>query len=110
MGSEVPIVVTLFVCITYSIKSIVDARMRSRLLAVNRPDELIQMILVNEERQRRYSSLRWGITLACLAGGFGIIQAMGWREEFTPGSIAVLLGATGLGNIISYFVTRKLEA
>src|ERR1043165_4381614 len=91
--------ITLFVCITYSIKSLVDARARSKLVAANKPDELIRTILVNEERQRRHAALRWGIVLSCLALAFAAIQYFGWHEA-TPGAIGVLLGATGLGNIV----------
>lgn len=103
------ICICLFVCITYSIKSLVDARARSKLVAANKPDELIHTILVNEERQRRHAALRWGIVLSCLAVAFALIQFFGWHEV-TPGAIAVLLGATGVGNILSYVVARKLDA
>jgi hypothetical protein len=100
---------TLFVCITYSIKTVVDARARGKLLLANRSDDLIRVILLTDESQRRHSSLRWGIVLLCLAGGFALIELKGWREEAAPGVIAVLLGATGVGNIISYFVARALD-
>jgi hypothetical protein len=99
---------TLFVCVTYAIKSVVDARARSKLIAANRPDELIQSILLNEERRRRHGALRWGIVVSCLAAAFALIQLFGWREV-TPGVIAVLLAAIGAGNIVSYVVARKLD-
>jgi hypothetical protein len=107
MKPEIPILITFFVSIAYTIKAVVDARARGKLLAANRPDELIRSMLLNDERQRRYSSLRWGIVLSCLALGFALIQVLGWNE-LSPGVVAVLLGATGVGNIVSYGVTRKL--
>jgi hypothetical protein len=100
--------ISLFVCITYSIKSVVDARARAKLVAANRPDELIRTMLVNEERQRRHAALRWGIVLSCLGIAFALIQVFGWREV-TPGAIALLLAATGAGNILAYVVSRKLD-
>jgi hypothetical protein len=104
---EIPITMTLFIAIAFSIKAVVDARVRGKLLAANRPDELIRAMLLSDERQRRYSSLRWGIVLSCLAVGFALIQILGW-EDVSPGVIGVLLGATGIGNILSYEVTRRL--
>lgn len=104
-GIFVPI--TLFVCIAYSIKAVVDARVRKQLVASNGSPELVQNIMRSDETHRRLSSLRWGITLVALAIGFGIVEAAGWREV-TPGVIAVLVGAVGLGNLASYAAARKL--
>ena len=42
-----------------------------------------------------------------LALGFGIVEAAGWTE-ITPGVIAVLVGAIGLGNLASFAASRKL--
>lgn len=97
--------VTFFVSIAYAIKAIVDARVRAKLVASNTSEELIRAVLLGEEMQRRYASLRWGIVLLCLAGGFGAIGVMGW-DRLTPGVIAVLLAATGAGNLISYRLGR----
>jgi len=108
MESEVPIVVTLFVCIAYAIKVVVEARSRGKLLAANRSDELMRTLLLNDERQRRHSSLRWGIIFTCLGAGFALVQMMGW-ERITAGAVAVLLAATGIGNIVSFVVSRQLE-
>jgi hypothetical protein len=42
-----------------------------------------------------------------LAAAFGLIQASGWNEV-TPGVIALLIGATGLGNLAYYMLSRRL--
>ena len=60
-----------------------------------------------EEVRRRHASLRWGIILVALAGGFALIQQGDWHE-LTPGMIAVLAGATGLGNLVYFAVARKI--
>ena len=44
--------------------------------------------------------------MVALAIGFVLIEAFGW-DEVTPGVIAVLLGATGLGNLAYYAAARK---
>jgi hypothetical protein len=49
------------------------------------------------------------MVLAGLAGGLAIIEAVGWREP-TPGVFAILLGATGLGNLAAFAVTRWLTS
>lgn len=104
-GILVPI--TLFVCITYAIKVVVDAYVRRKMVESNGSQELLRSILEGEESRRRHGSLRWGVVLVALAIGFGLIQAFGWTEP-TPGVFALLLGATGLGNLAYYFAARRL--
>ena len=104
-GLLVPI--TLFAAIAYSIKAVVDARVRKQLVSSNGSPELVASILRGDESNRRLSSLRWGITLVALALGFGIVEAAGWTA-ITPGVIAVLVGARGLGTLASFAASRKL--
>jgi hypothetical protein len=107
MNFEVLIPISLFVCIAYAIKVVVDARVRHRMVAAGGSEELVNSVLRDEELRRRHSSLRWGIVLLALAVGFGLIQWFGWREV-TPGMIAVLAGVTGLGNLVFFALSRKL--
>ena len=107
MNFELLIPITLFVCIAYSIKAVVDARVRKQLVASNGDPSLVRSILEGDETARRLASLRWGITLLALALGFGIVDLRGW-QEITPGVIAVLVGALGLGNLASFAASRKL--
>lgn len=107
MNFELMIPISLFVCIAYSIKAVVDARVRKQLVSSNGSPELVANILKGDETNRRLSSLRWGITMVALALGFGIVEAAGW-QDVTPGVIAVLVGALGLGNLASFAASRKL--
>ncbi|MBN8924395.1 MAG: hypothetical protein BGP10_08855 [Rhodanobacter sp. 68-29] len=107
MEAGILVPISLFVCITYAIKVCVDAVVRRRMLEAGGTAELVNSVLRDEELRRRHSSLRWGIVLLSLALGFGLIQAFGW-QEITPGLIAVLAGATGLGNLVFFAVSRKL--
>lgn len=104
-GIFIPI--ALFGCIAYSIKAVVDARVRKQLVASNGAPDLVRSILAGDESNRRLASLRWGITMVALALGFGIVEAMGWRDV-TAGVIAVLVGAIGIGNLASFAAARKL--
>ena len=99
--------ISLFLAIAYSIKAVVDARVRKQLVSSNGSPELVRNILEGDETNRRLSSLRWGITLVALAIGFGIVEGAGWTD-ITPGVIAVLVGAVGLGNLGFYALSRKL--
>jgi hypothetical protein len=108
-GSLIPIIIvpSLFGTIAYVIKVIVDARSRARLLQ-STPPELALSILTDDERRRRHSSLRWGVVLVCLAVGFLVVEFADWDHP-SPGVIAVLLAATGIGNIASYLVCRAID-
>ena len=107
MELEIFIPIVLFICITYAIKAVVDARVRKQLVTSNVSQELIQSIVEADELRRRQSTLRWGAILLALAVGFGLMEAFGWRDV-TPGVLAVLLGATGIGNLIAYYLSRKM--
>ena len=106
MQFEILIPIVLFICIAYTIKAVVDARVRRRFLESNGSDDLVRAMLAGEEQHRRHGSLRWGVTLVALAIGFGLVEIGGWND-LTPGVLAILLGATGLGNLAYWFIARK---
>ncbi|HJW06011.1 MAG TPA: DUF6249 domain-containing protein [Rhodanobacter sp.] len=107
MDFAVLIPISLFACIAYAIKVVVDARVRRQMVNAGGSEELVNSLLRDEELRRRHSSLRWGIVLVALALGFGLIQWFGW-QDVTPGLVAVLAGATGLGNLAFFAISRKL--
>ena len=106
---EFLIPIAFFAAVVFAIKVIVDARVRTKLVSANVSEALLRSMIEVEEQQRRYSSLRWGIVLICLGAGFAFIESFDWREG-GPGAIAVVIGATGLGNLLSYVLTRQAEA
>jgi|SRR5687768_12928423 hypothetical protein len=107
MDADILIPITLFLCVTYAIKALLDARTRAKLIAANGTEDMIRSLVQNEEQQRRHTSLRWGIVLTALAVGFGLIEFFGW-DDVTPGAIGLLLGATGIGNLAFYSIARNL--
>lgn len=107
MDFGILIPITLFLAIAYTIKAVVDAGVRRKMVDSNGSQDLVRSMLEGEEARRRHGSLRWGVTLVALAIGFGLVQASGW-SEINPGVIAVLVGATGLGNLAYYLLARKL--
>ncbi|MEO8999243.1 MAG: DUF6249 domain-containing protein [Rhodanobacter sp.] len=108
MNFEILIPITLFICIAYAIKVVVDARVRQRMVNAGSSTELVNSVLRDEELRRRHSSLRWGIVLLSVGLGFGLIQWFGW-QEVTPGLVAVLAGATGLGNLVFFAISRRIS-
>jgi len=107
MNFEILIPISLFVCITYAIKVVVDARVRRQMVTVGGSEELVRSVLQSEELRRRHSSLHWGMVLVALGVGFALIQSLGW-QDLTAGLVAVLALATGLGNLVFYAIARKL--
>jgi hypothetical protein len=105
---EILVPISIFVCIAYCIKVCVDAMVRRRMVDAGGSADLVNSLLRDEELRRRHSSLRWGIVLLSVALGFGLIQWFGWRDV-TPGAVAVLAGATGLGNVVFFAISRRLS-
>lgn len=108
MDNHVLVPIALFGSVVYVIKLLIDARMRILLLRAGDPEEL-RSLLQAEAVQQRHASLRSGITLSMLALGFALIQLLGWKD-ITPGAIAVLAAAVGLGNLGYYTLTRRSES
>lgn len=98
--------VVLFLCVTYSLKLLVDARMRYLFVRGESPQVVLAM-LQGEERLRRAGSLRWGVILIFLALGFAVVEFAGWREV-RAGTLAVMAAAAGLGNLAAFVATRRL--
>ena len=107
MNFDILLPITLIVGIVYAIKVVVDARLRRHIVNAGGSVEVVNSLLRDDQLQRRHSSLRWGIVLLTVALGFGLIEWFGWRE-ITPGLIAVLAGATGLGNLMFFAVSRRM--
>lgn len=107
MNFEALIPIALFAAVAFSIKAVVDARVRRQLVQSNVSQELVRSIIEGDELRRRHASLRWGIVLVALALGFWTVDAIGFTDV-TPGVAAILLGATGIGQLVHYMLTRKL--
>src|SRR6186713_424398 len=107
MNLDILLPITLIVGVVHAIKVVVEARSRRHLLlAADESPELAHALLRAQERQGRLAPLRWGLVLVALAAGFGLVQWLGW-EEPSPGVVAVLALATGLGNLVFYAVTGR---
>jgi hypothetical protein len=108
MNFDILLPMTLIVGIVYAIRTVVEARSRRQLLlAADGSLDLVNALLQAQQRQRRLSALRWGVVLVALAIGFACVEWLGW--ELSPGSLAVLVGATGIGNLIFHALGRRLD-
>lgn len=108
MNFEILIPITLFISIAYAIKVTVDAYARRRIIESRGSEELVRSLLDGETTRRRQASLHWGSVLLGLAVGFGLVELTG-ANDVTPGVVALLLGATGLGNLAYYVLERRLK-
>jgi putative exporter of polyketide antibiotics len=108
MDSTLLIPITWFICIAYAIKAVVDAYSRRRMIESRGSEELVRALLEGDAARRRQASLHWGSVLLALAIGFGLVELTG-ADRVTPGVIALLLGATGLGNLAYYGLQRKFK-
>lgn len=108
MNFELLIPITLFVCVAWSIKAVVDAYARRRIIESRGSEELVRLLLEGESTKRRLASLHWGSVLVALAVGFGAVELIG-VEGVTPAVVALLLGATGIGNLAYYLLERRLK-
>ena len=108
MDFDLLIPITLFVCLTYAIKTVVDAYTRRRIIESRGSEELVRSLLEGEATRRRLASLHWGSVLVALAAGFGMVELID-VDRVTPGVIALLLGATGVGNLAYYLLERRLK-
>ena len=106
MNFEILIPIVLFLAIAYTIKAVVDAGVRRKMVDSSGSQDLVRAMLQTEEQRSRHGSLRWGVILVALAIGFGIVDAT-HADELTPAVLAILLGATGLGNLAYYAIARK---
>ncbi len=108
VDKSIVVPIGLFIAVVYTIKLLVDARMRFLFFKGGAPD-IVEALFQGEERVRRQSSLRWGLVLSCLALGLGLAGALAWQPLSLQG-LALLVGALGAGNLLSFFAARKLEA
>jgi len=108
MQLEFMIPIVLFVCIYLTIKAVVDADARKRMIQSNGSEDMLRTLIEGEEIRRRQASLRWGVILVALALGFGLLEGFDWKEP-SPALFAILLGATGLGNLAAYYLGRRAK-
>jgi hypothetical protein len=98
--------IALFIAIIAPIKWLIEARFRHRMIQAGLTGDLQKEWIANELEQRRQSSLRWGTVLVTLALGFAIIAIGGW-QNVTAAPVAVLVAATGIGNLVYFALTRR---
>lgn len=108
MDFDILIPISLFAAVAYAIKVTVEAYTRRRIIETRGSEELVRAMLEGETRRRRQSSLQWGAVLVAVAIGFGLVELTGARSV-TPGVVALLLGATGLGHLAYYLVDRRAK-
>ena len=91
MNFDLLIPITLFASIAYSIKAVVDAYTRRRIIESRGSEELVRSLLEGEATRRRLAALQWGSVCLALAVGFGLVELTGSPPASSP-SCSVLPG------------------
>jgi hypothetical protein len=94
-----------FVCVSIAFKLVVDAIVRFRILKSGVSETLLAELLIEDAKRRRSSALRWGIFLVSIGLGFAVLELIG-SDKPTPGSIAVIAIAAGIGQLAYHRVSR----
>ncbi len=96
----------LFVCITYAVKIIVDARVRRRMVETNGSEDLVKTLMTADEQNRRVSALKWGMVLTAIGVAF-FIQQMAKLTEEDPATYGLLFVAAGVGLLGFHVIGKK---
>lgn len=105
---QIIVPIALFVCITYAFCVVVHALLRYRMMREPGTEDVLRSIVAAERAERRLASLRWGLLAIALSIGFLVLD---WLETdgLSPLAFAVLLGATGLSQLLYYALTRAQD-
>ncbi len=106
MDKSIVVPFGLFISVVYTIKLLVDARMRYLIFRSGEP-ATAQALFQGEDRLRDKATLRSGMVLTACAVGVGVVSATGW-PAFSAPAVATLLAALGLGQLAAFATARKL--
>jgi ACR3 family arsenite efflux pump ArsB len=106
MEKQIIVPLAIFICVTFLYKITLDAIMRYRMLREPGTEHLLQSLLQGEQAQRRLASLRVGLVMIGVATGSAIIE---WTDihRVTPGTVAILVGCTGIAHLVYFLIARK---
>lgn len=107
MDKNIIVPVGLFVAVVYTIKLLVDARMRYLFFKAGSPDT-VEALFRGEEHMRRMGTLRWGVVLLALGLGLAVAAKMDWPATSLP-SLALWVCTLGLGNLVAFVASRALD-
>ncbi len=107
MNQHILVPIVLFACVTYAFKAALDAALRYRLVRTGSSEAMVRAVFDGEAAQQTRLALRWGVVLTTLGIGFAIVQALGWNDV-TPGSVGIVLAATGIGHLVFALLARRL--
>lgn len=98
--------ISLFVCIVFAIKFVVDGRMRRRLAETNASEDLVKAMLLADEQNRRLGAMKWGMVLTLVGVAFFLQQMLHLGPQ-DPATYGLLFVASGLGLLGYHFMAGK---
>ena len=103
---EILIPLTFFICIAASIKFIVDARTRRRLVETNPSEELVKAMLQADEQARRTNALKWGLVLTVVGVCCGLIDLLNLGPN-DAATFGLLIGGAGVAMLGFHLLARR---
>ena len=102
---QIIVPLALFVCITYTVKIIMDARVRRRLVESSASESLVRSLIEADELSRRTSAMKWGLVLTAIGGAFGVIELLKLEAD-RAGTFGLVFFAAGVG-LLAYHVLAQ---
>ena len=107
MEFEIFIPITLFICIAFIVKFVVDGRMRRRLAETNASEDLVKAMLLADEQNRRLAALKWGMVLTIVGLAFFGQQVFHLGSQ-DPATYGLLFVGAGLGLLGYHVIAGKV--
>lgn len=104
---QIIVPLALFASITIAFKAVLDTISRYRMLKEGVSSPLLAELLQHDARQRRLTSLRWGIFLVAVGLAFALLEALDWTQP-NAGSFALLAIATGAGQLLYFRLSQRV--
>jgi hypothetical protein len=98
--------IALFVCIAASIKFVVDAYTRRKIVNSHATEEMVRTLLQADEQARRLASLKWGLVLTAMGLAAGAIQVLGIQFD-TPAAIGLVCGSAGVALLLYHYLSVR---
>ena len=109
MDDHTLVPIALFVCALIAFKALLEAVIRLRLMHRGQNDAVLRTLIDADRYQRRTGALRSGIAFVALALGMAVVQAFDWHYV-TPGAVSAIVLPLGIGELVFYFLTERLNA
>ncbi|MBT0586169.1 hypothetical protein [Alteromonas oceanisediminis] len=94
-----------FVCLVVIVRAIIEGRVKRRFAETHASEALVRAITQADAAKRKHFSLKWGLLMVLSGVAFGFIEYFNLSSQ-DPGAYGLLMGAVGLGLLLSSFLKQ----